>query len=798
MKNMERKNIYSFRKSKKGLTTALLATLVFVVAGAYQEVYAADTEVNNTAATNASSISNQQSPASDSRLNFEDMVLDSAVSEKLDSNFLTKPSVPLEKFSDNYPTSDSDFPNELSDEDSANSSLNSEASNSSTLKNSLQSVDNLLKENSGNSSDHATTKQNFITVNPIKAGDFKISGKTLPKSYVFINVDDEAKSSIENPLIADENGNFSLTLEDNPIYFGQKITLSSYSQEALENEDEEDESGIAEESVDIALHKDAYKRPTEKLEKINGIHQVLTDPIYVGQNKIKGHTSVVGSVMMSVNGIFMTLESKIVADGSFETKLQPALEVLKFKKGDLVYLSFISEDGDVVLKQIHIRDFETDGNEKTIELTADKITFQNPKLSGHTEPDAQVQLYDATSGEFIADAISDENGAYSTPLFNIKQGQKFYRIFIGADNMFKHITVETVDKTPKTLDKNLIPFILDKLEIFGDKEEAEISNTNPVFVRKLTTQTSHFIGRSIFPNSYVKITSSISQKKFPPLVSDNLGYFGVDINDIQRKFEKDEKITFHIIDPKTMTTLAKKTITIINEEEIVPPEERSLTLGTVTTDHGYLQGTTAPNLEIIVYKNGKSEEILAKTMSDANGEFGADLGAHELHVGDILSVAGYDTKNNQQIFWSYYPVIKGNGVRITKETADKLPSNQENMKDKNNAPTITGTNSSNKIEKTKTQKTKHRTTTLTQQTKITILQTKHQTKTTIFQTRLPVKKIPTQKTTKMTTQKTTKEATNKRLTKFQKLKKKAILVLLIALSLLFMLTRFIKTLATHH
>ncbi|MGX7112166.1 hypothetical protein [Gemella cuniculi] len=421
-------------------------------------------------------------------------------------------------------------------------------------------------------------------------------------------------------------------------------------------------------------HNETYTPPTKRLEKENGRHQVLTNPVYIDQNKVTGHTSVRGSVMMSVNGAFMTVESKIDENGYFETKLQDVAEGLKFKKGDIVNLSFISEDGDLVIKNIPIREFSTEGKKTESPFTPNTIKSSSPTLSGKTENDSQIHLYDAETGKFIAEAISDENGDYSVSLTNVKPGQKFYRVHISSNNQYNHLTLDTVDGKSETLSNSLIPYVLDKLNIFAEEEESSISHKNPLFVRKLHTETNHFIGRSIFPNTYIKITSSIQGKQYPPLVADELGYFGVDMRDIERKFEKGEKITFQVIDPKTMAELTSKTYTIINREEEAPLEERTFTTDMVTTDHGYLKGKTAPNLEIQVYKNGKSDNIIAKATSDNKGNVEIDLLNHQLKENDTLSIVGYDLENGRQIFWKHIPVMKGSGIRITK------PKNTDEIK----------------------------------------------------------------------------------------------------------------------
>ncbi|HEL1906621.1 TPA: YSIRK-type signal peptide-containing protein [Streptococcus suis] len=51
-------------------------------------------------------------------------------------------------------------------------------------------------------------KESILKIDPVHAGDKQISGQTIPGGYVFISVDGEAITSIDNSLEADEEGSW--------------------------------------------------------------------------------------------------------------------------------------------------------------------------------------------------------------------------------------------------------------------------------------------------------------------------------------------------------------------------------------------------------------------------------------------------------------------------------------------------------------------------------------------------------------------------------------------------------------
>ncbi|MFX3787056.1 cell surface protein, partial [Streptococcus suis] len=54
-------------------------------------------------------------------------------------------------------------------------------------------------------------------------------------------------------------------------------------------------------------HPEAYEIPAKRLQKTsNGMHQVFIDPVFEHTSKVIGHTSVQGSVYLSINGSFVS------------------------------------------------------------------------------------------------------------------------------------------------------------------------------------------------------------------------------------------------------------------------------------------------------------------------------------------------------------------------------------------------------------------------------------------------------------------------------------------------------------
>ncbi|MDN8907509.1 hypothetical protein Q0O77_14430, partial [Staphylococcus aureus] len=71
----------------------------------------------------------------------------------------------------------------------------------------------------------------------------------------------------------------------------------------------EEESTEAKATYTTPRYENAYKVPEKQLDKKNGHHQVLIEPITEGSGIIKGHTSVKGKVALSINNKFINFET---------------------------------------------------------------------------------------------------------------------------------------------------------------------------------------------------------------------------------------------------------------------------------------------------------------------------------------------------------------------------------------------------------------------------------------------------------------------------------------------------------
>lgn len=121
---------------------------------------------------------------------------------------------------------------------------------------------------------------------------------------------------------ANDKGEFEYPLNNRKIVHNQEIEVSSSSPDLGEDEEDEeveeastDKAGAEEESTEAKAtyttprYENAYKVPEKQLDKKNGHHQVLIEPITEGSGIIKGHTSVKGKVALSINNKFINFET---------------------------------------------------------------------------------------------------------------------------------------------------------------------------------------------------------------------------------------------------------------------------------------------------------------------------------------------------------------------------------------------------------------------------------------------------------------------------------------------------------
>lgn len=234
------------------------------------------------------------------------------------------------------------------------------------------------------------SNKNFVKLDTIKPGAQKVTGTTLPNHYVLLTVDGKSADSVENGGLgfveANDKGEFEYPLNNRKIVHNQEIEVSSSSPDLGEDEEDEeveeastDKAGAEEESTEAKAtyttprYENAYKVPEKQLDKKNGHHQVLIEPITEGSGIIKGHTSVKGKVALSINnkfinfetnanggpnkeeaksgseGIWMPIDDKGYFNFDFKTK---RFDDLELKKDNEISLTFAPDDEDEALKSL--------------------------------------------------------------------------------------------------------------------------------------------------------------------------------------------------------------------------------------------------------------------------------------------------------------------------------------------------------------------------------------------------------------------------------------------------------------
>lgn len=474
---------------------------------------------------------------------------------------------------------------------------------------------------------------NTLDIDPVRPGDSKISGTTHPLSYITVMVDFDSKDSLSEPR-ADKDGKFVFEL-DKPLLYNQKVTVGSDRAEIFESLDEELEGGSVEKIIYTERHPEAAPVPQSPLEKDeNGHHKVQVEPIFEGSKIIKGYTSVKGS-------LYVTIDSSIVSkaipieDGYFETSFLDTLDGQVFRKGDVVGLHFISEDEIPVIVHQEVREIGKEKVETPKGFTYNTLRSTGNKMEGVTEPMSQVQLFHAITGDFIDEAIADEDGKYSIDLEeNLLSGQAYYRVFINPNNKYLGIVRQVVDKPEKDsiMSDSMISTILDKLDFFAGQE---LPKDQDLALQDIHDEKVHIVGRTRFANSILQITSSNQSKKYPPLQVDELGFWGLNLKDTELQFEMGEMITFTVVAPETFEVLATKTVPVRRLSDEDAPEEQPLKMPNITTDTGYIEGTVAPNL-LLEVRLGGTREVIAEGHSDEFGNFSIDFGDRVFKKRDLI------------------------------------------------------------------------------------------------------------------------------------------------------------------
>ncbi|HGO3843353.1 hypothetical protein GZ142_12700 [Staphylococcus aureus] len=358
---------------------------------------------------------------------------------------------------------------------------------------------------------------NYVKLDKVTPGNKIITGKTLPNKMVSLTIDDKSFGSVEEGdsgfIKSDESGSFEFDLKDRKIVFNQKVHVSS-SNFDTESEENSEESMLEEEKeeTDTTItdrYDKAYVIPEKQLEKLNGHHQVLVEPILKDSGIIKGHTSVKGRVALSINNNFVNL-----SDSS---------EYEKAMSNDDAKSRI-----DGIWKHIDDRGyFEFD--------------FKRTPFESH-----QINKDDLISITFKPD---DEEEALMPLIFNIKASD------------FDNVATAKTSYSPKDVSKVVIlnngTDDLEVEDIYGFMYESDRGIDKIVDRSKGTREIK---GKTKFANSVIKVYSSIGQDLPDLKVNDN-GEFSFDMKSAKYRLYNGEELSFVVVGPVSGELLSSNFIT---------------------------------------------------------------------------------------------------------------------------------------------------------------------------------------------------------------------------------------------
>ncbi|HFJ5117126.1 TPA: FKLRK protein [Staphylococcus aureus] len=381
------------------------------------------------------------------------------------------------------------------------------------------------------------SNKNFVKLDTIKPGAQKVTGTTLPNHYVLLTVDGKSADSVENGGLgfveANDKGEFEYPLNNRKIVHNQEIEVSSSSPDLGEDEEDEeveeastDKAGAEEESTEAKAtyttprYENAYKVPEKQLDKKNGHHQVLIEPITEGSGIIKGHTSVKGKVALSINnkfinfetnanggpnkeeaksgseGIWMPIDDKGYFNFDFKTK---RFDDLELKKDNEISLTFAPDDEDEALKS---------------------LTFKT-KVTSLEDIDKAETKYDHTKVNKVK------------VLKDVKED-------LHVDEIYGSL------------------YHTEKGKGILDKEGTKVIK-----------------GKTKFANAVVKVDSELGESQlFPDLQVDEKGEFSFDVDHAGFRLQNGETLNFTVVDPITGKLLSEKFVSK-NIDIYESPEEKA-------------------------------------------------------------------------------------------------------------------------------------------------------------------------------------------------------------------------------
>ncbi|HDE4732781.1 TPA: FKLRK protein [Staphylococcus aureus] len=381
------------------------------------------------------------------------------------------------------------------------------------------------------------SNKNFVKLDTIKPGAQKVTGTTLPNHYVLLTVDGKSADSVENGGLgfveANDKGEFEYPLNNRKIVHNQEIEVSSSSPDLGEDEEDEeveeastDKAGAEEESTEAKAtyttprYENAYKVPEKQLDKKNGHHQVLIEPITEGSGIIKGHTSVKGKVALSINNKFISFETN-ANGGPNKEEAKSGSEGIWMPIDDKGYFNF---------------DFKTK-------------RFDDLEL----KKDNEISL------TFAPD---DEDEALKSLIFKTKVTS--LEDIDKAETKYDHTKVNKV-KVLKDVKEDLH---VD--EIYGSLYHTEKGKG---ILDKEGTKVIK--GKTKFANAVVKVDSELGESQlFPDLQVDEKGEFSFDVDHAGFRLQNGETLNFTVVDPITGKLLSEKFVSK-NIDIYESPEEKA-------------------------------------------------------------------------------------------------------------------------------------------------------------------------------------------------------------------------------
>lgn len=381
------------------------------------------------------------------------------------------------------------------------------------------------------------SNKNFVKLDTIKPGAQKVTGTTLPNHYVLLTVDGKSADSVENGGLgfveANDKGEFEYPLNNRKIVHNQEIEVSSSSPDLGEDEEDEeveeastDKAGAEEESTEAKAtyttprYENAYKVPEKQLDKKNGHHQVLIEPITEGSGIIKGHTSVKGKVALSINNKFINFETN-ANGGPNKEEAKSGSEGIWMPIDDKGYFNF---------------DFKTK-------------RFDDLEL----KKDNEISL------TFAPD---DEDEALKSLIFKTKV-----------------TSLEDIDKAETKYDHTKV----NKVKVLKDvKEDLHVDEIYGSLYHTekgkgiLDKEGTKLIkGKTKFANAVVKVDSELGESQlFPDLQVDEKGEFSFDVDHAGFRLQNGETLNFTVVDPITGKLLSEKFVSK-NIDIYESPEEKA-------------------------------------------------------------------------------------------------------------------------------------------------------------------------------------------------------------------------------